>query len=353
VTSPFVTPPRQQTNVFQQGVGSHVDNVVNQYGMQAAGKKITVHDGAGYRLETDGPYPDVVGGNQHSGVMDLEFVTQPFEETETGRKGLQDALRDMATVTRHDSAHHGQDEAQGEFVTPSQHGLSNTNIYLASGKANPRFKVQVTQGLNLRDIPLLMEHLGSNVADETQKLGAKRLLSRDLVRREDQPVAPGFQEMGSAPAYARQAIGSLGTVLTQRLHRGLGDPIMPLSNVGSWSQTHPAFVAALRGLTIGAWIDGIIVDGTDRLTASAMLAYAQQQGQAIPQYEKSTRVFLRGHGGSKSLSGDVEKLAILENRDIDLGYLDMGEAAAWANAYLDFIIRLKWAEGQERRMRHG
>ena len=58
-------------------------------------------------------------------------------------------------------------------------------------------------------------------------------------------------------------------------------------------------------------------------------------------YDKATRIFLRGHGDVRRLTGNLAGLAVLENRGIDLGYMTMAGAAEWALAYLRFAAYIR------------
>ncbi|WP_075342963.1 eCIS core domain-containing protein [Tenacibaculum agarivorans] len=182
---------------------NHIDKTMVDHGVRAAPKVWRIHGGTHYSLETDGPYKN--------GKMDIELVTKPFEMTDAGYATMVSTFteieRDVIRILRRFGGQ--KNAAEGQFVTPADHGFENRNAYLAAGQATTAFKMQVTHGVNLADLPTLMKYFGAKQDDETHAETKKRKNARKL--------GFGFEDtnddlaviIGRSPVLAKGAIASL------------------------------------------------------------------------------------------------------------------------------------------------
>lgn len=119
----------------------------------------------------------------------------------------------------------------------------------------------------------------------------------------------------------------------------------------------------LKSFTRGDWIMGIL-QGTDLLTAQGLLQYlnsqqkttesAQELYNNAKEYEASIAIYLRGHGNPtnvKEVEGEKlsNQLAILENRNINIGTVTIEKAAEFAENYFKEIKELLESAGKEYR----
>ncbi len=182
---------------------NHIDRVVRGFDVKAAPKVWPIHGGTHYSLETDGPYSN--------GKMDIELVTKPFEMTDAGYATMVSTFSEIdRDVIRILKRFGGQKKAaDGNFVTPEDHGFQNRNAYLAAGEANPAFKMQVTHGVNLADLPTLMKYFGAKQDDETQAETKKRKHARKLGFGSENTDDELAIIIGRSPGLAKRAIASL------------------------------------------------------------------------------------------------------------------------------------------------
>ncbi|PJF23549.1 MAG: hypothetical protein CUN56_00440 [Phototrophicales bacterium] len=207
-------PPRQY-NVPQQDVfvphNASIDSVVNQYGVEHAGKKGALHQEAFFQIEADGPYPATIPGGTFDHIMDIEVVTEPFEEDQRGYEQLKGTLKRMKSIFAGLQSFVGRRETQGEFVTPDEHGFNNTSTFLAGGSPNgPQIKMQVTQGVPIEHIPILMQTFGTPT-NETPQEHQRREPAREGLYRNHDPNTPDQVRtmIGDAPSLADRAIQQL------------------------------------------------------------------------------------------------------------------------------------------------
>ena len=191
-------PGANSVNIFERK-GQHVDDDVAQYGATSYTKKAALHQGTGFKLESDGPYT--------RGEMSIEFVTEPFDETAEGEKALRRAFDEIGKIMHRlnklGREPHGY--VSGNFVLPKDHKLGNQSLLLAGGSPNTDFKMQVTHGVKLKDIPGLFETFGTGVA-EAQQDAIERAPARSVMSKKDK-----LQNtiLGSSPAQARRVVIAL------------------------------------------------------------------------------------------------------------------------------------------------
>lgn len=197
------------------GGGSHINERVGRFNLRTAPKKGALHEGKGYKIEPDGPYSDHGVTNR----MDLEIVTDPFPETPKGYEDLLAALDDLTeTFERYSNASSGEwngaDFELNRFVTPAQHKFSRPNVYLYGGaRSQGFFKTQVTGGIRLGDLSLVMATLGAS-ADEPIFHSAVSAPIRSGAYGSDQPkdLAKGSSIIaleGRAPLLAGDVVSIL------------------------------------------------------------------------------------------------------------------------------------------------
>jgi len=182
---------------------NHIDKTMVDHGVKAAPKVWNIHQGTNYSLETDGPYDN--------GKMDLEIVTKPFPMTDAGYRTMVNTYRAIEqTVISKLRLYGGKKNASiGEFVGPDQHGFDNQNAFLAGGKGTPTFKMQVTHGVNLADIPTLMKYFGAAEDNEGHFDKGRRKNARKLVYGTENPRKTESTHLKRSPSLAKEAIASL------------------------------------------------------------------------------------------------------------------------------------------------
>jgi hypothetical protein len=180
---------------------------VEEYNLEVATKKGNLHSGKGYEIQPDGPYNDEPWG---TGRTDIEFVTDPFEENESGYQALVAALDDMQQVQTRLDGYAPRNLDNGEFVWPSQHQFTNQSIYLAGGKKGGRFKVQATSGIPLAQMADWLETIGTSVpgkrSQEAEK-GQKEMQARVYGSETEETNASKI--MGEAPTRATTVMEQL------------------------------------------------------------------------------------------------------------------------------------------------
>ena len=188
-----------------------------------APRKAKLHLGTGFRLEAD----DTPGPM----MSNIEFVTEPFEESKAGLGQLLTALREMKEIMVRLAPEKGRKGPTGDgppwpydpfaYVTSSLHKLSGSsdvnkvNLLFSGGSTQGLFKMQATMGTTLSDLPLLMMTFGTLPADrESQELTDKRSKARALVG-----APPYAKILGQAPVLAAKVLlrirGEAGLTGTQ------------------------------------------------------------------------------------------------------------------------------------------
>jgi hypothetical protein len=190
-----------QYNIFAPQP-DHINFVVRPFGVQVPYKKEPLHKGTGFTLESDGPY----GPDQHT---DIEFVTEPFDESDSGLQQLEAVLQGMSTIVSRLGPKAGRSYAKGDFVGPSEHGLSNQKVYLSGGSAEPDFKMQATSGHDLANLPRLMEYFGT-VANESAQEKSERDPARRFESGKDAgSQGPEMEVMGRSPGMAKNVVSGI------------------------------------------------------------------------------------------------------------------------------------------------
>ena len=170
----------------------------NNSGVRPAHKKERLHRGVGFNAEADITPP----------TSDLEFVTEAFEETRAGRRRLITTLVGIKNVYETIGPLAGRDHMEGNFITSSESGFSNNNAMLSRGSAGGQIKMQVTQGIPLEQLPLLMQYMGTGVANETALEITNRTPSRRVMYGAGNENSNAFfaQLLGQSPEMADEAI---------------------------------------------------------------------------------------------------------------------------------------------------
>ncbi|WP_239336638.1 DUF4157 domain-containing protein [Frankia sp. CiP3] len=181
-----------------------------------------LHNGTDFRLEAD----DTPGPL----VSNIEFVTEPFEETPAGMAALDRALAEMKAIMvrlRAFTGRPGPTVVEGgppyplpvrdykeHFVRHEQHGLSGSgglvarDTLLSGGSRDGRFKMQATSGVPLTDLSAVMERLGRDVPGETPQQTQERRADRATIYPPDD--SPEFLRVqGRAPNLARQVVAQM------------------------------------------------------------------------------------------------------------------------------------------------
>ena len=181
----------------------HIDKEMSAYNMKAAPKVWTIHKKGQFSLETDGPY--------QRGKMDIELVTKPFPLTDGGYNLLTTTFGTIQTEVINVLKRFGgkKDASKGQFVGPEEHNFTNVHAYLAAGEATPVFKMQVTHGVSLQNLPTLMKYFGAREQNEGLFDKGRRKNARLLAHGEENPTNEVAQIIGRSPALARRAMTSL------------------------------------------------------------------------------------------------------------------------------------------------
>lgn len=187
-----------------------------------ATRKTVLHRGNGFNLESDAR-PDPV-------EADLEFVTEPFDETAEGLAALRRTVAEIKTIMRRLDGLTGKPgpvteggappypltakDYKERFVRHEQHqlngssGLASKDVLLSDGKPGGLIKMQYTSGVPLADLPRMMEELGRSVPEETEEQTEQRRPDRALIYPEDLRNET-LSVQGQAPSLARQVVESL------------------------------------------------------------------------------------------------------------------------------------------------
>jgi hypothetical protein len=174
-------------------------------------RKDVLHAGTDFRLEAD----DTPGPS----MSNIEFVTDPFEESRAGVTSLITALQTMRAIMGRIGPYKGLPGPTGagppyayqgvwNYVTKGTHGLSGSNqvsadsLGLSGGSDRGQIKMQATMGLTLRDIPRAMKTYGNvGQGEETQQETAQRQPARAL-----QSAALYGTILGRSPGLALEAM---------------------------------------------------------------------------------------------------------------------------------------------------
>jgi hypothetical protein len=182
-----------------------------QSGVTPVPRKHVLHAGTDFRLEAD----DTPG----PAMSNIEFVTDPFDETRAGVTSLLAALQTMRTIMGRIGPYKGLPGPTGagppyayqgvwNYVTKGTHGLSGSNqvsadsLGLSGGSDRGQIKMQATMGLTLRDLPKAMMTYGNvGPGEETQQQTTERQPARAL-----QSAALYGTILGRSPGLALEAM---------------------------------------------------------------------------------------------------------------------------------------------------
>lgn len=154
-----------------------------------ARRKEELHQGNNFKLEGD----DSTGGGSPS----IEFVTSAYEISKGGMSNCTASFKTINSILKRIEKFD-----KGDVITSNQHQLSNQNLELTKQEDHPvTFKMQITQGIALEDLPTVMKYFGTNVPGETPKETKKRKQSRKLMAN-----SPATDLLGLAPSLAQTAI---------------------------------------------------------------------------------------------------------------------------------------------------
>ena len=300
-----------------QGEGNanaHINTKVGQFNLQTGPKKGTLHQGTDYKIEPDGPYSDIGGVTNR---MDLEIVTEPFPETVDGRKRLVEALNDLSLVfARLSSGATGEWKGGnfefGKFVTPSQHGFTDQSVYLYGGQPGGSFKPQVTSGVDLADLPAVMETLGVS-SQETEKQGEERRGIREMVYGLGDTSRLGkdatISAVGNAPRHAQTVI--------DKMHED-----------GAITKTAPG-MDKLKGFLSQAILNITVLSptGQEGIKTSMPLLSRYSLATLFEQVPEEVRNKVKEVGGRSSLTTRMDEVLKVSIRDfLNLKYQGPGYA---------------------------
>lgn len=174
-------------------------------------RKHVLHAGTDFRLEAD----DTPG----PAISNIEFVTDPFDETAAGVASLVTALQTMRGIMGRIGPNKGLPGPTGagppyayqgvwNYVTKGTHRLSGSNqisadsLGLSGGSDRGQIKMQATMGLALEDIPRAMKTYGNvGPGEETQHETTARQPARAL-----QSAALYGTILGRSPGLALEAM---------------------------------------------------------------------------------------------------------------------------------------------------
>lgn len=177
-------------NVIEPPPRYHVNDDVADAGAKAATPGEVLHRGKGFNVEADGPY---AGGH-----TDIEFVTKPFTEDDSGSKALTKAVAGIRKIMERLTALPDLPRSRiGEFILQKEHKFSRKDVFLWKGDKKVGLKVQVTHGVPLATLPSVMEYFGAAQPDETEREAEERSGSRQLT-----PDVFAKRAMGAAPRQA-------------------------------------------------------------------------------------------------------------------------------------------------------
>ncbi|GAA1184925.1 hypothetical protein GCM10009608_20830 [Pseudonocardia alaniniphila] len=191
-------------------------------GVMPVERKALLQAGVNFGLEADDS-----GGPTRS---NLEFVTDPFDETEEGLDGFDAAASGMLGITHDLEKVRGRtgpgdvpgsppypvsaDSLGTDFVRPAEHNLSGShdipgNDLLLSGGA-PGFvvKMQSTSGVPLADVPAMMRRIGPD-PDEAREEKTARTPDRETVHPSSVVATRNLKIIGAAPGAADGMIEEL------------------------------------------------------------------------------------------------------------------------------------------------
>jgi hypothetical protein len=199
---------------------------------EPAARKTVLHSGRNFRLEAD----DTPGPM----MSNIEFVTDPFDETDAGVAALQATMAEIRAIVARLDPFAGRRVGPGEgytvpfsvserdykerYVRHGEHQLSGSagieakDVLLSGGAAGGALKMQATAGIPLADLPEVLERLGRDVPHETPEETAAREPDRKLIQDLTQPNEP-LKVQGMVPDLARQVVGEL------RNHADLATPL--------------------------------------------------------------------------------------------------------------------------------
>jgi hypothetical protein len=161
--------------------------------IESIGTGVSAGPGTGFQLQADEKDAD------HG---DLEFVTKPFAEDQTGYEDLRSTLEMMRSMMNLLVSKPLRDKL-GAYIWPDEHGL-NANYLFRLGDRPMKLKPQVTGGIGLDKISSVMENMGV-VPGESQTEATNRSDGRGKLLAANSMMA---KILGAAPGMARTAISS-------------------------------------------------------------------------------------------------------------------------------------------------
>jgi Domain of unknown function (DUF4157) len=167
---------------------------INEPPLRPAKRKEELHQGSSFKLEGD----DSTGGTSPS----IEFVTSAYAISPQGMNNCKASFKEINAILKRIEKFE-----KGDVITGPQHQLSNQSVELTRKEDHKAsFKMQITQGVSLEDLPTVMKYFGTNVPGETKKEAKDRKQSRRLMAD-----SPSTELLGIAPSLAQKAIDRLKT----------------------------------------------------------------------------------------------------------------------------------------------
>ncbi|MFB7502323.1 toxin glutamine deamidase domain-containing protein, partial [Streptomyces broussonetiae] len=200
-------------------------NVLDKDEVVPAARKSVLHSGSYFKLEAD--------TNTAKKYAELEFVTDPFDETDSGAQRLDVAVNELKDIDRRLSALAGMPgpaelgvkdrhplsvrDYKNNYVRHMDHGFEGSpgwdakDVLLSGGLADGiRVKMQATFGISLETLPKVMERMGRDVPGETPQQSRERQQVRRIFYPEGLPNE-ALSMQGRVPTLARNLVSSLRT----------------------------------------------------------------------------------------------------------------------------------------------
>lgn len=159
------------------------------------GKNVRLHQGNGFKVETD----------EVSLIDDIEFVTEPFDESRAGLRRLGQVMTNIKNLFKRFSTHERMDPSKGQYVWSPDHPFDD-DVLLAGidSRENGSFKMQATHSVEMDKISTFMQYLGES-DNETRNETNRRKPARTFMRG-DRNAGSVDRILGKSPGIARAAI---------------------------------------------------------------------------------------------------------------------------------------------------
>jgi len=225
--------------------------LADRSGVRPMVKHEVLHRSAGVRMEADEFDEDGMR------LADVEFVTDPFPLSPQGHSDLVRALGHVERIYSTIAPMQGRDHAEGEFVGPERHHLSEQDVFLSRGKPGAQICVQSTLGLSLADIPQVYSAFGKRSQGwrnmhvfEPIRSASERALRLSLTRiRQSIGDDPSLDDPAALLGFLTALIAFLRGINAQPIRGGIKTylPVMHRNDFATmFSLLHPSLRALLQ-----------------------------------------------------------------------------------------------------------